>query len=191
MARNARSRHRVIPGFATELEVLRDAVARLERTGFEYMLTGSLAMSYYATPRMTRDIDLVVALDSGDTAKLRDAFIGDYYVPDNLQQAMTTPGMFNLVHLDSVVKLDIVVRKDDIFRRQEFTRRRRVELGGFQAWIVSREDLILSKLVWARAAESEQQRRDVRNLLGDADAAYIAHWAPLLGVADLLDELSP
>jgi len=45
-----------------ELEVLQDATERLERAGIQYMLTGSIALSYYAQPRMTRDIDLVVEL---------------------------------------------------------------------------------------------------------------------------------
>ena len=41
---------------SAELEVLQDVVARLEGAGIAYMLTGSIALSYYAQPRMTRDI---------------------------------------------------------------------------------------------------------------------------------------
>jgi len=44
-----------------ELLALRDVCARLDGAGIAYMLTGSLAMSFYARPRMTRDIDLVIA----------------------------------------------------------------------------------------------------------------------------------
>jgi hypothetical protein len=50
----------------TELEVLAIVTARLEAAQIAYMLTGSDAMSYYATPRMTRDVDLVVALAESD-----------------------------------------------------------------------------------------------------------------------------
>ena len=174
----------------TELDALRDAVARLDRAGFAYMLSGSLAMSYYATPRMTRDIDLIVEMRLGDADAMRDAFGDAYYVPDDLAEAFDGSGMFNLVHLASVVKVDVIVRKDETFRLHEFGRRRRVDLGGFEAWIVSREDLILSKLVWARDGDSEQQRRDVRNLMPKADMAYLRHWAPALGVGELLDRLS-
>jgi hypothetical protein len=56
---------------ATELDILRDVAARLESVGFDYMLTGSLAMIYYATPRMTRDIDLVVAMNADDAEQLK------------------------------------------------------------------------------------------------------------------------
>jgi hypothetical protein len=51
-----------------ELLALQDLSARFEGAGIAYMLTGSLAMSYYARPRMTRDIDLVVALDAAAAA---------------------------------------------------------------------------------------------------------------------------
>jgi hypothetical protein len=173
-----------------ELEVLRDVVGRLERAGFEYMLTGSLASSYYATPRMTRDIDLVVALDADVLPRLRATFEPDYYVPADVERAFIEPGMFNVVHLASVMKVDLIVRKDDAYRRVEFGRRRRVDLAEFGLWIVSREDLVLSKLAWALDSGSEQQRRDVRGLLAaDLDWAYLSEWAGRLGVAALLDSL--
>ncbi len=173
-----------------ELEVLRDVATRLERGAFDYMLTGSLAMSHYATPRMTRDIDLVVAIAVADLARLRGLFEPDYYVPDGLDRMLAVPGMFNLVHLASVVKVALIVRKDNPFRRAEFDRRRRIDLGGFEVWVASKEDVLLSKLVWARDADSEQQRRDAINLLrSGVDDAYVDGWADRLGVRALLDSL--
>jgi len=45
-----------------ELDVLRRVSQVLDEAGLDYMLTGSMALAYYATPRMTRDIDIVIAL---------------------------------------------------------------------------------------------------------------------------------
>jgi hypothetical protein len=57
----------------------------------------------------------------------------------------------------------------------------------FEAWIVSREDLILSKLVWAKDSSSEIQLRDVQALLaGGADRTYLERWATELSVKELL-----
>ena len=61
-----------------ELDIVRDVSARLERGGLAYMLTGSMAMNYYAQPRMTRDIDLVVALSPQDTDTVVRLFTPDY-----------------------------------------------------------------------------------------------------------------
>lgn len=42
------------------IETLRDFVAKMERRGIEYVVTGSYAMAAYGEVRMTRDIDVVV-----------------------------------------------------------------------------------------------------------------------------------
>ena len=43
---------------------------------------------------------------------------------------------------------------------------------------MSREDLILSKLLWSKDTGSEQQRCDIINLLGGAvDHEYLEHWS--------------
>ena len=112
---------------SAELEVLEDALARLEREGIPYMLTGSLASSYYAEPRMTRDIDLVAELSGGDAKRLTALFEPDYYVSEaDVERALRDRGMFNVLHLEKLVKLDLIVRKDEPFRRHEFGRRVRV-----------------------------------------------------------------
>lgn len=126
-----------------ELEVLQDAVTRLERAGVPYMLTGSIALSYYAQPRMTRDIDLVAELSERDPKAIAALFTPEYYVAEtDVSRAIATSGMFNVLHLDKLVKLDLIVRKDTPYRRHEFGRRQRVRMPGFEAWIVSREDLM-------------------------------------------------
>ena len=171
-----------------ELDVLQDAVARLERAGIAYMLTGSIALSYYAEPRMTRDIDLVAELSGRDSKAIAALFQPDYYVAEaDVGRAIASGGMFNVLHLGKLVKLDFIVRKDTPYREHEFGRRRRVRLPGFEAWIVSREDLILSKLAWAKDSDSELQLRDVRALLaGDVDRTYLERWAKDLSVTQLL-----
>jgi len=171
-----------------ELDVLRDAIARLERAGIDYMLTGSMALAHYEQPRMTRDIDLVVALSVGDAGRVAALFSPDYYLSDEAaERAIRERGMFNILHLEKSVKLDLIVRKGTPYRQEEFARRRRVMLPGFEAWVVTREDLILSKLVWAKDSASELQLRDVRALLAtDPDLAYLGRWAAELSVSAAL-----
>jgi hypothetical protein len=173
---------------SAELEVLQDAIARLQGAGIAYMLTGSVALSYYAEPRMTRDVDLVVELADRDARSVVALFAPDYYVSeDDVGHAIAARAMFNVLHLAKVVKLDFIVRKDTAYRLREFERRRRVALPGFEAWIVSREDLILSKLAWAKESGSELQMRDVRALLAaEVDEAYLRDCAADLSVSALL-----
>ena len=172
----------------SELEVLRDVVARLGGAGIAYRLTGSVAMSVYAEPRMTRDIDIVVELETRDGARVAELFSPDYYVSDEaVRAAIAASGLFNVFNLDKLVKVDLIVRRDDSFQRHQFNRRSRHDLGGFSVSVIGKEDLILSKLLWAAAGESGFQLRDVRKLLASgADAAYLHRWSVTLGVAVLL-----
>jgi hypothetical protein len=176
----------------TELDILRDVAGRLDRENIAYMLTGSMAMNYYAQPRMTRDIDIVIEMGPQDAARVIALFERDYYLAEEaVELAVRDQRMFNVLHLNSVIKVDFVVRKSEPFREQEFGRRQRVEIGDAVFWIVSREDLILSKLVWAQESQSELQMRDVRNLLTtDLEWDYMWDWAPALGVERQLEALS-
>jgi hypothetical protein len=155
------------------------------------MLTGSMAMNYYAEPRMTRDIDLVVALEPAHSESFVRSFEADYYVDRRaVANAIARRSMFNLIHNEAIIKVDCIVLKSDAYRQEEFARRKRINLGDFQTWIVSREDLVLSKLDWAKGSESELQLRDVRNLLApECDAAYLRSRAMVLGLDELLREV--
>jgi hypothetical protein len=176
-----------------ELDILRMVSERLARLGIPFMLTGSYAMAYYATPRMTRDLDLVVELRAADVEGLVAAFAADFYVDaDAALAAVRNERLFNMMHLASGIKLDMIVRKSSPYREMEFSRRAPGVLGDVPTWLVSREDLILSKLVWAKESESELQQRDARNLLSDTvDREYLSRWAAELGISGLLERLMP
>lgn len=173
-----------------EFDVLRDVVRRLDGAGIAYMLTGSLAMNFYATPRMTRDIDIVVELSVGDIDRVVSLFTPDFYVSRAaVAEAVGRRRMFNLIHQDSVIKVDCIVRKDSRYRELEFQRRQRGTVEGWNLWIASKEDLILSKLYWAKDSHSEMQMGDVRRLLATGtDSAYLDQWASVLEVTELLEE---
>lgn len=64
------------------LKVLLLVGSRLEQAGIPYMLSGSTAMNFYARPRMTRDVDLVVELRSDDVAKLVALFEPDFSIDE-------------------------------------------------------------------------------------------------------------
>jgi hypothetical protein len=156
-----------------------------EELDVPFMLTGSFALGYYGTPRMTRDLDFVVAPMEGQVDALVSAFSTDFYIDgDAARSAIKLQRMFNLMHLDSAIKVVLIVRKNSEYRNAEFERRKSVEFAGISTWITSREDLILSKLVWARDTGSEMQLRDVRTLIDESvDWLYLKDWAAKLGVA--------
>jgi hypothetical protein len=175
-----------------EIDIVRDVSARLERAGIDYMLTGSMAMNYYAQPRMTRDIDMVLALNIADAPRVVQLFRPDYYLSEEaVESSIAHESIFNLIHQASIIKVDCIIRKQTVYRRSEFERRIRIRIEDFETWIVSKEDLILSKLFWGRDSRSQVQMRDVKNLMLTAcDTSYIESWTRELGVHNLWEELS-
>lgn len=176
-----------------ELQTLHDIVTRLEDGGIDYMLTGSVALNCYAQPRMTRDIDLVVAFFLKDVARIEDVLGEDYYVSsDAAREAVMHQSSFNAIHQATLMKVDFMIRKQEDYRQHEFTRRVRMRVEDFDLWVVSKEDLILSKLHWARESQSERQLADVENLIATGcDVDYLRGWSAKLNLTDMLTRVFP
>ena len=90
-----------------------------------------------------------------------------------------------------MVKADFIIRKDEEYRREEFARRQKVVIGDMTIFVVSAEDLILSKLVWGKESQSELQLRDVRQMIStvsELDWKYMKKWAMVLGIDYLLEK---
>ena len=158
-----------------ETVVLFDVIDRLDIASIDYMVTGSTAMAFYAVPRMTRDIDLVVRI----------------LPEDAVIRSIATSRLFNIIEYKRVVKVDMIVRKDEEYRILEFSRRQRIHYGQQAIWVVSPEDLNLSKLLWAKDTKSQLQLRDVKQLIQMVEAVdteYVRDWSGRLGVTQLMEE---
>ena len=173
-----------------EIDVLCDLSHKFDQVGVAYMLTGSIAMNYYTQPRMTRDINIVVALNRSDIDSVVKLLEKEYYINyQSITDSLIHESIFNLIHQESVIKVDCIVRKRNKYRLLEFERRQKIVIQDFTTYIVSKEDLILSKLLWAKDSHSEFQLRDVRNLLESGyDTVYLETWTVKLGVNYLLQE---
>jgi len=81
------------------LNVLELVAERLEQSNIQYMISGSIAMNYYAQPRMTRDIDIVVELVLDDVKGLTALFMPDFYIDEEMVlNAIQNQGFFNIIH---------------------------------------------------------------------------------------------
>ncbi len=183
---------------ATDLiEALAPVLALLDELGIEYAIGGSVASSAYGLPRATMDIDLVAQVEPLHAARFESALGDDYYVStEMIRQAIRARSAFNLIHRPTMMKIDIFIALDRDYDRAVHGRRRRISLATapkpLEAWVISPEDVVLSKLEWSRLGEvvSEVQWRDVVGVIrvqqGSLDEAYLRRWAVVLRVDDLL-----
>lgn len=175
-----------------ELEVLKIVTRRLNEAEIPYMISGSIAANYYTVPRMTRDIDVVIELEQGDIDKFVGLFEKDFYLNrETVMNEVSRRGMFNLIHNQYVVKIDFIINKSSAYQQSAFSRRKQVLIEQNPMWFVSAEDLVISKLLWAKDSHSEIQLRDVANLIettDNLDSKYIDNWIRELGLEQIYRE---
>lgn len=167
---------------------IRRVLEALTISGVPYMLTGSFASAFHGAPRTTQDVDIVIAPTLGSLQKLVRQFPEEeYYVSrDAALQAYGAESLFNVIDLNSGWKIDFIIRKSRPFSLEEFERRHEADMLGTRLYIASAEDVILSKLEWAKMSSSERQVNDVAGILrtqGNAlDLEYVERWIAALGL---------
>ncbi len=165
-------------------ELYKEITSALDSRNIPYMVSGSMAMLIYTVGRTTRDIDIVIELSEESLDSFYDIFKDQFYLhKPSVEEGLQRKGMFNAIDTRSGLKIDFVIRKNSLFRRTEFERRSRQKLFGHEAWVVSLEDLILSKLIWIQEIQSDRQKEDIRSLLeNNVDGAYLSKWVKELNL---------
>ena len=163
--------------------------AALDAAGIPFMVTGSVAASYYGAGRATMDVDLVIDPNAAQLRSLVASLAPDvFYVSlDAALEALRDRSLFNLIEFGSGWKVDCIVRKSRPFSEGEFSRRVPAIVMGVAVAVATVEDVILSKLEWAKLGGSARQLDDVRALLtvheGRLDRAYLDRWVTALALA--------
>lgn len=157
----------------------------LNEANIPYMLSGSVAMSIYILPRATRDFDFIIHLEPQNIDRFIDHFKDGYYCDkEAIQDAVKRRSIFNIIDHASGFKADFVVLKDEAFRQEEFNRRKKVDFFDKTIYVVSPEDLLISKIIWIQEYQSAQQVEDIKNLtaIENMDWVYIKKWISKLNL---------
>lgn len=186
----------------TDLEVVADALQRLEALGLKPLIGGSFASSAWGQPRQTHDLDVSAHITSDQTEAIVRAFEDDFMVNRaELEYALENPrwpATFQLLHYDTSFKIDVFLSEDDEYDRSAEKRARAVELlPGLVVRYVSAEDIVLMKLRWFELGNrvSDRQWNDLVQVIeiqGEAfDREFLLHWAEHFGLRELaLEALS-
>ncbi len=167
------------------LNLLERITKSLELKKIPYMLSGSIALNNYTVPRMTMDIDIVIELHEENLSAFLSIFGDNYYLnKDTVREETKRLGMFNVIDHKTGFKVDFIIRKNTEYRKFEFQRRLKTKVADFDVWIVSPEDLTISKIEWIQQLQSEKQINDIENLLAkpEIDKNYIKEWCNKLNL---------
>lgn len=169
-------------------------LAALDAAAVPYMIVGSLASNFHGIPRATRDADFVVRLTHDHLERLE-----HHLAPSlRLDRQSGFEGVTGTVrHLisrpDSVFVCELFQLSDDPHDGERFARRRAARVLGQEAFVATAEDMIITKLRWAKEAGRSKDRNDVRNMLAvrgdELDWAYLQRWCGAHGTEALLQEI--
>jgi hypothetical protein len=162
----------------------------LTASGIPYLLSGSFASNYHGIPRSTKDADFVIHLAGGVGAEFARRLEPDLELDPQLSFETVTGTYRQFIrHRKSAFKIEIFLLSPDAHDQDRFARRRGELLFGRKVWLLSPEDVIVSKLRWARNKDKD----DIRNVLtvqrDRLDWPYIEKWCLTHGTLALLQEI--
>ncbi len=168
----------------------------LEILKIPYAITGGMAVYIWGRPRFTADIDIVIELYEKDVSlfvkALKQIDKLAYIDAGSMLRAIEKKGEFNFIDGTSGVKVDFWVLENDEFSKLKLKRKVAKIIDERLVYFLSPEDLILSKLLWAKNSGSELQLRDVESILKfqeKLDLEYIRKWATVNSTLSILEEL--
>jgi hypothetical protein len=162
------------------------------------MVTGATAAIVYGQPRVTNDLDVVLAL--GDRFReplLREFSEQEFYVPPEsvirAEQARPQRGHFNLIHLESGYKADVYLAGGDPLHHWALERVRRIPWGkgGESIAVAPPEYVVLRKLEYFREGGSRKHVDDIQAILSvtGIDPELLRPWIERSGLTELWDKL--
>ena len=125
----------------------------------------------YGEPRLTNDVDIIIALDVARTRALAEQFpLSDFYCPPDeiiaVEVRRPYRGHFNIIHHETGHKADIFTAGSDPLQAWGLQHRQTIEVSpGKSLWIAPPEYVILRKLEYYREGQSEKHVLDIRGML--------------------------
>jgi predicted nucleotidyltransferase len=169
------------------LEVFNDLEVAAQESNVKVVIMGGLAVSVYAQPRATLDIDGIIELDERDIESFLNSVKKRGFRWDKGNPIKNVKGLefITLFYPKGKVYVDLFLARGD-FQKNVIKRSHKVEVGGVPMEVISPEDLILVKLLSDRPRDTEDVCQILLESSGDLDFKYLEEWAGSLGVLQFL-----
>lgn len=148
------------------LEPFLEIVGRLSKLESPFVVSGGVQAIVYGEPRLTNDIDLVLALERREIPRLAELFPADsYYTPPievlEIEVSRSSRGHFNIVSHHSSARADVYLPGTGLLERWAIAERHFLEIQGVQFPFAPLEYSIVKKLEFYRQGLSDRHLRDL------------------------------
>ena len=158
-------------------KLLKKIASCLDKAEIDYMIIGGQAVLLYGSPRLTRDIDITLGIDTDEFAEVRKVCrqLGLKILAKNPEGFAKDTKVLPAEDVKSKIRVDFIFSFTP-YEQQALKRTRKVKMGGYPVKFASCEDVIIHKMFAARAIDDE----DVKGMLirhkGKIDVKYIKKW---------------
>jgi len=158
-------------------ELFKKIAQCLDENEIPYMVIGGQAVLLYGTPRLTRDIDITLGVDTDKFLPVERICnqLGLRILPENPQDFAAETKVLPAEEPNSRIRVDFIFSFTP-YETQAINRTKEVLMDGYPVRFASCEDVIIHKMIAARAVDEE----DVKNILiknrDTIDFEYINKW---------------
>ncbi|NLF06911.1 MAG: hypothetical protein GX594_02895, partial [Pirellulaceae bacterium] len=151
----------------------------LNDAGLPYMIFGGQAVLLYGEPRLTRDIDISLGVDTSRSPALLDVIEKMQFriLVDDVEQFLSQTFVLPVLDPNSNIRMDFVFSLTE-YERHAIARSKSISVGGVAVRFVSLEDLIVMKTFSGRPRDLEDVASIIRKN-HDFDRAYVEKWLQL------------
>ncbi len=167
-------------------EIFEKLRAALDAAKVPYFVTGSFASSAHGIPRSTNDIDIVIAAEPQQLRALLAQLPESEFAASQEAafEALRYRSQFNIIDFATLWKIDFIFRQPTPFDASRFQRREIIEIAGVRMQTASAEDILITKLWWAKLGESERQINDAAGVIrvqgSNLNSDYVERWVAAL-----------
>lgn len=158
-------------------KLIKKIAQHLDEDKVPYMIIGGQAVLLYGTPRLTRDIDITLGIDT-DKFPLIEGIcrkLGLKVLPENPEDFTRETKVLPAEELKLRIRVDFIFSFTP-YEAQAIKRTKEVVMNGYPVKFASCEDVIIHKMFAGRAVDEE----DVKNILiknkKSIDLEYIRRW---------------
>ena len=160
----------------------------LEVCGIPYLLTGSFASNYYGIPRSTQDADFVVQMQTAAGQGLAQRLGEEFVLEPQLSFEINTGTLRQVLrHVEKAFAVELFLLSQDPHDVSRFQRRQAVPFLNRRVWLPTPEDVIVTKLRWARGKDKDDVRDVMAVQENNLDWRYIEGWCQQHGTLALMN----
>ncbi|HUV65481.1 MAG TPA: nucleotidyl transferase AbiEii/AbiGii toxin family protein [Sedimentisphaerales bacterium] len=157
--------------------LIRKIAQHLDERKIPYMIIGGQAVLLYGRPRLTRDIDITLGVDTDEFASVEEVCreLKLRLLVENPQDFAQETKVLPAEEPDSKIRVDFIF-SFTLYEAQAITNAKQVLIDDYPVKFASCEDVVIHKMVAGRAIDEEDVKAILAKNKGAIDLEHIEKW---------------